>query len=102
MPIAIATNGGPPHRTPVDSTEMTLAVVQNDRAVPATIVIEDGNDDYTIGIVAAHADTTLRIPDRVAGDDIKVFVEPQGQLEQSTDAMRIQKGEHLGIVVPSK
>lgn len=85
---------------PIDSAEMTVVVVQNDRAVPVKVVLEHGAVDVTLGVIPAGSDSALRVPDRFDGDDVRIFVEAPGSLDQSTDLLNIERGEKLAVVVP--
>ena len=85
-----------------DSTDMTVVVVQNERQVPVTVTVERGDEDVKIGVVSAESDSTLRLPNYLVGGDIRFFVEPVGQRELSSEPLEIQRGEHVGLIVPSR
>jgi hypothetical protein len=98
--------GGTPSATaapaPVDSAAMTLLVVQNTRRVPATVYLERGGEDIRLGVVGAFGDTTIRIPDYLARGDVRFFVEPAGQLEEGTGDIDVERGQHIGLVIPPR
>src|SRR5262245_47268340 len=98
--------GGAPSATPtpapLDSTAMTLVVVQNARRVPATVYLERGGEDVRLGVVGAFGDTTLRIPDYLAEGEVRFFVEPTGQLEEGTGPVDVERGTHIGLVIPAR
>jgi len=82
----------------VDTTEV---VVQNNRDVPVTVYLEVGDEDVRLGTVSSRSDSTLRVPNYLAVDDVKIFVEPVGELEESTGDLDLKPGEHLGVVIPA-
>jgi hypothetical protein len=81
-----------------DTTEV---VVQNNRDVPVTVYLEVGDEDVRLGTVSSRGDSILRVPSYLAVDDVKIFVEPAGELEESTGDLDLKPGEHLGVVVPA-
>ena len=87
---------------PEDSAAMTLVVVENDRRVPATVYLERGAEDIRLGIVGAVGDTTLRIPDYLADGEARFFVEPAGEIDESTGSIDIERGKHVGLVIPER
>ena len=84
-----------------DSSEMTLVVVQNQRKVPVAVYLERGSEDIRLGVVDALAETTFRVPDYVVGD-VQFFVDPRSGLEESTDYVNLEAGEHIGVIVPAR
>ena len=88
--------------TPDDSAQMTLVVVQNDRDVPVTVYLERGNEEVRLGRVGGMSDSTLRVPDFIAGQDVRFFVQPVGESEESTGLVDLERGEHLGLVIPPR
>ncbi len=87
----------------VDSTEIALVEVENDRNVPVTIYAEQGMRDVRLGVVAALTDSTLRVPDFMLGEgQIKFFARPAGQVEEATDYVEIERGKRVGLVVPAR
>jgi len=87
---------------PEDSAAMTLVVVENDRRVPATVYLERGSEDIRLGTVGAFGDTTLRIPDYLADGEARFFVEPAGEIDESTTSVDIERGKHVGLVIPER
>lgn len=102
MPLLAGTPAPPKASAPVDSAAMTLVVVENDRRVPVTVYLEHGDEDIRLGVVGALGDTTLRIPDYLAGDDVRFFVQPKGQLEEASGALDVARGAHVGLVIPPR
>ena len=84
-----------------DSSAMTLVVVQNQRKVPVTVYLERGSEDIRLGVVDALADTTFRLPDHVVGD-VQFFVDPRSGVEESTEYVNLEAGEHIGLIVPAR
>jgi hypothetical protein len=102
LPLLAGTPSAPPSPTPVDSSAMTLLVVQNARRVPATVYIERGGEDIRLGVVGAFGDTTMRIPDYLAEGNARFFVEPAGQIEEGTDDIDVERGTHIGLIIPPR
>jgi hypothetical protein len=88
---------------PVDSSNMTLVVVQNDRSVPATVYLQDEVGEYKLGVVAPFATTTLSIKSLLLMEgDVQFFVHPAGQIDESTELMDLHRGERIGLVIPPR
>lgn len=98
----LGTSAAPPTAAPVDSAAMTLVVVENERRVPAIVYLERGNEDIRLGVVGAYGDTTLRIPDYLADSEARFFVEPAGEIDESTGIVDIERGKHVGLVIPER
>jgi len=80
---------------------MTLVVVENDRDVPVTVYAQNDVRERKIGVVEPFSTETIAIDDFTYGrTDIQFFVQPLGELELGTDRMQIERGEHLGLIVP--
>lgn len=86
---------------PADST-VTVVEVDNQRRVPVTVTVQKDDQDVLIGIVAPGSDSTLEVPRWLVGSDVVFFLNPAGQLEESTQPMDVESGEHIGIVVPMR
>lgn len=102
LPLLGGTPSAPPAPVPVDSTSMTLLVVQNARRVPATVYLERGGEDIRLGVVGAFGDTTMRIPDYLAEGEVRFFVDPTGQLEEGTTPIDVERGQHIGLIIPAR
>ena len=102
VPLLGGTSPAPRAPAPKDSAAMTLVVVQNDRRVPATVYLERGDEDIRLGVVGAFGDTTLRIPDYLADGEARFFVEPAGEIDESTSLIDIERGKHVGLVIPER
>ncbi len=90
--------------SPVDSSTMTVVVVQNNGKTPVTIYAETADYDIRLGEVGPYDTESLRVPDGVVGDGATVdfFVQPKRGLEQDSGYVELRHGEHIGLVVPSK
>jgi hypothetical protein len=101
---AIATAKPHPQRAAgVDSSEITMVEVQNDRKVPVTVYAQDSWGETRLGVVPADSTITLRVRTAFVGrGDIDFFVQPRGQPEEETGYMEVRQGERLGIVVPPR
>jgi hypothetical protein len=102
LPLLASTPSAPRASAPEDSAAMTLVVVENDRRVPATVYLERGDEDIRLGVVGAFGDTTLRIPDYLAEGDVRFFVEPAGEIDESTGLVDLERGKHVGLVIPQR
>jgi hypothetical protein len=102
LPLLAGTPSAPRASAPEDSAAMTLVVVENDRRVPATVYLERGDEDIRLGVVAAFGDTTLRIPDYLAGGNVRFFVEPAGEIDESTGIVDFERGKHVGLIIPQR
>ncbi|HTE46055.1 MAG TPA: hypothetical protein VK636_12465 [Gemmatimonadaceae bacterium] len=88
---------------PIDSADMTLVVVQNDRNVAVTVYAQNELGEHKIGAVAPYGTTTLSLDNVVFGEtDVQFFVQPAGELEESTGVLEIDRGERIGVVVPPR
>ncbi len=86
---------------PADSAAMTLIVVQNERNVPVTIYAENEFGEYNLGIVNADGTQTIQLARyMVEHGALKFFVQPKGQLEESSDPIDVDIGQRIGLVVP--
>lgn len=102
LPLLGGTPSAPRVSAPDDSAAMTLLVVQNDRRVPATVYLERGGEDIRLGVVGAFGDMTMRIPDYLAEGDVRFFVEPTGEIEEATSVVDVERGKHIGLVIPPR
>ena len=102
VPLLGAISPAPRAPAPEDSAAMTLVVVQNDRRIPATVYLEPGDKDIRLGVVGAFSDTTLRIPDYLADGEARFSVEPAGEFDESTSLIDIERGTHVGLVIPKR
>lgn len=88
----------------VDSSDITLVEVQNDRKVPVTVYAQDSWGEIRLGVVPPDSTVTLRVRDTFVrdGEDVDFFVQPHGQPEQETGYLEVRRGERLGIIVPPR
>ena len=86
---------------PEELAEATVTVDNaRDRAV--TVYARQGRFDVRLGKVPAGSRATLRFPRSVVlpGDDVVLFVHPEGGVDLSSQTFRIKRGEHIGLRVP--
>lgn len=104
LAVQMIVGASPGHSAPAkdDSTDMTVVVVQNERRVPVTVTAEYGDEDIKLGVVSAESDSTLRVPSYLVGREVKFFVQPAGQIELSSEPVEIQRGAHVGVIVPTR
>jgi hypothetical protein len=86
---------------PEELADATLTV-QNPRAKPVTVFAEQGSSiDVRLGQAPAHGRATLRFPKSVVrGEEVRVFVHPEGGFDLSAQTLHVHPGEHLGLGVP--
>ncbi|MGH7616433.1 MAG: hypothetical protein ACREPM_04325 [Gemmatimonadaceae bacterium] len=102
FPALMAAPTAPPS-PPIDSSQMTLVVVQNDRNVPATVYAQNEFGEYKLGEVAAHDQLTMSLADyMIARGEVKFFVQPKGQIEEASQSLDLHEGEHVGLIVPRR
>ena len=77
-------------------------MVQNNRNVAVTVLVEQGNFDMRIGTVPAASTATLVLPARLLyeGATLNVFVHPEGGLDLAAQAFDVRPGIRLGLIVP--
>ncbi len=88
----------------VDSSKMTLVVVQNDEGTPLTIYVEGAEGDFKLGVVGPFDTEALQLPDAFVRDgaSFDFFVHPKHGLEQESGYVELHRGEKIGLVVPRK
>jgi hypothetical protein len=86
---------------PPDELADATVTVDNPRAMAVTVYAEQGDFDVRLGRVPAHDRVTLRFPRSVVlpGDDIQLFVHPDGGPDLSSETLHVTRGEHLGLRV---
>jgi NADPH-dependent ferric siderophore reductase len=93
----------PRHQASLDSSNVTLIEVQNDRHVPVAVYAQDAYGEVELGVVPADSTVTLRLRDAFVGrGDVDFFVHPKGAPDQDTGYLDVRRGERLGIVVPPR
>lgn len=76
--------------------------VNNTRDVPAVVYLQRDVMETRLGTVPAHGTTTLNLPSYLPrGEEIRVFVHPEGGIDLSTGEEPLRVGETLNIVVPT-
>jgi hypothetical protein len=82
-----------------DELASTTLTVANERAKAVTVFAEQGTFSVRLGDVAPGAQVNLRFPVAIIRSDnsIRVFARPAGGLDLATQALRVQKGEHLAM-----
>jgi hypothetical protein len=85
-----------------DLAEATLTV-DNPRDRPVTVYAEHGTIDVRLGQVPARGRATLRFPRSVVlpNESIRIFIHPTGGRDLSSELLKIQRGEHLALRVPT-
>jgi len=80
----------------------TTLTVENERAVPVTVYIEEGEFDTRIGTVGAHQEVTLAVPERLTREspEAEIFVHPEGQGDLASWFIQLKSGDHLFVKVP--
>ena len=106
LQLAVAPTIAPFYSAPgavEESSQMTLVVLQNNRGVPVTVYAEDEWGDVKLGVVDADATTTLRLPRHmVERGDIRLFIVPRGQAEESTGPLDLSPGDQIDVIVPKR
>ena len=76
--------------------------VQNNRNVPVTVFVEQGELDVRVGMVPALRTSTLALPSWVTEDrnELQVFVHPEGGIDLNAEVMAVKPGAHLALEVP--
>jgi len=93
----------PRHQASLDSSNVTLIEVQNDRHVPVAVYAQDAYGEAELGVVPPDSTVTLRLRDAFVGrGDVDFFVHPKGAPDQETGYLDVRRGERLGIVVPPR
>jgi hypothetical protein len=101
--LATASPSQPPHTADLDSSSMTLVVVQNDRNVPVTVYVQTDATEARLAVVAPMTDSTIRIPDYLTAEgEVSFFVHPNSETDEGTTPIEVGRGEHVGLVVPAK
>lgn len=77
--------------------------VQNDKNVPVTVFIDRGPFDLRLGVVGAMQTATLKLPGWVvnAGEDVQVFVHPEGGSDLASQKFSLRRGATLAVLVPA-
>jgi hypothetical protein len=76
--------------------------VDNARDVPVTVYLDRGIFDTRLGTVPAHEVEKLNLPGSLEdGEDIQVFVHPEGGLDLATQDLQVRMGQNLDIYVPN-
>jgi hypothetical protein len=82
--------------------DTTTVTVQNDRPVPVTVYVEEGDFDHRLGSVGPDTTVTLRLTAPLVSQptDLQIVVHPRGEFDLAAD-LSVRPGSHLGVVVPS-
>lgn len=84
-------NGKPPTLT-----------VDNARNVPVVVYLERGSFDMRLGTVAAHDQQIVKLPPSLKnGEEVQVFVHPEGGVDLGTQDLTIRDGMNLTVIVPT-
>ncbi|GLC26395.1 hypothetical protein [Roseisolibacter agri] len=111
-PVRIALVVPPEGGTPAEPMTEVLApealaeatlTVDNPSRRKVTVYARQGRFDVRLGDVAANSRATLRFPQSVVlgGQSLEFFVHPEGALDLHSQTMRVRKGDHLAIRVPT-
>jgi len=80
----------------------TTLTVDNARDVPVIVYLERGSFDTRLGTVPAHGRETLNLPRTLEeGEQIQVFVHPEGGIDLASDDLTVKVGGNLVIFVPT-
>ncbi len=84
------------------STTARTVLVQNNRKVPVTVILEYGPFDHRLGTVPATRTAALALPRWVApgGESYRLFVRSEGSDEMKTPAFSIAPHRQLSLLVP--
>ena len=97
-PSQVATSSAP-----LDSSVMTLLVVQNDRSVAVTVYAQDELSELKLGVVEPYGMATFEVaPYMVAEGEVQFFVHPAGQVDEASQPLELTRGERVGLVVPPR
>jgi len=79
-----------------------ILTVQNNRNVPVTVFVEQGQLDVRVGMVPAMRTATLALPNWVTDerDELQIFVHPEGGIDLNAEVMAVKPGAHLALEVP--
>jgi hypothetical protein len=88
-----------PARTPPAAVTLT---VQNNRSVPVTVFVDENDLDIRLGEVSAMRTATLVLPKWVseAGNELQIFVHPEGGIDLNAQIYDVHPGAHLALEVP--
>jgi hypothetical protein len=79
-----------------------MITVNNTRDVPAVVYLQRDVMETRLGTVPAQSTTILNLPTYLQrGEEIRVFVHPEGGMDLSTGEEPLRVGETLSIVVPT-
>lgn len=87
------------------AADSTMVTVRNDRPVPVTMYLDQGDFDLRLGIVAANATATLHLPEDIVRTQhqVGIFAHPEGAtFDLAAQSLSVRPGDHLNVVVPSK
>ena len=89
--------------TPTPTIEgSTTITVENNRPVKVWVFLEGGETDTRLGMVPAHEERTLTIPDWLTKEspNADIFVHPEGEGDLASWTMTLSPGAHLRVRVP--
>jgi hypothetical protein len=79
----------------------TTLTVDNTRNVPVVVYLQREFVDIRLGTVAPHGKQTLALPRTLEdGEQIQVFVHPEGGRDLATDELTVEIGNNLNVLVP--
>ena len=69
-----------------------------------TVYAQTSYGELKLGVVGPFDTATLRIPDGVVDESshIDFFIEPKRGAEQESGYLELERGEHIGLVVPER
>jgi hypothetical protein len=80
----------------------TTLTVDNARGVPVVVYLDRGAFDTRLGTVGPNQKKTLQLPGTLEdGEQIQVFVHPEGGQDLATEDLMVKVGENLEIYVPT-
>jgi len=93
-----------PVQATAQSTKDRPAVltVDNTRSEPVTVYVDRDEFDIRVGTVPAHQKAKLQLPSYLDdGQDVQVFVHPEGGQDLASQDVTVTWGEDIDILVPT-
>ena len=82
--------------------ESTTITVRNTRKEPVVVYLDRGEFDVRLGTVGPQGTRTLELPSFLReGENVMVFVHPEGGTDLATPGFTVKKGKNLDILVPT-
>lgn len=79
-----------------------ILTVDNTRSEPVTVYVDRDEFDIRVGTVPAHQKAKLQLPAYLDdGQEVRVFVHPEGGEDLASQDVTITRGEDIAILVPT-